>query len=77
MQDPSLWRPIAGAPRDGREVLVFVDGHVAVATWTEGRRQAVVAGQSIPEGAGGLSIGAPTHWRPVPPPPGSTELLHT
>ncbi len=77
MKDPSLWRPIASAPRDGREVLVFVDGHVVVATWTAGRWQAVVAGQTISEVQGGFTLGAPTHWRPVPPPPGSVELLHT
>ena len=77
MQDPSLWRPIKSAPHDGTEVLVFVDGHVAVAAWTEGQWQAVVAGKRIIEAQGGLDLGTPTHWRPVPPPPGSMELLHT
>ncbi len=72
MQDPSLWRSLASAPRDGTEVLVFVNGHVVVAAWAEGRWQAVVAGKRIP-----FDLGSPTHWRPVPPPPGSMELLHT
>ena len=78
MQDPSLWRLIKSAPQDGTEVLVFVDGHAVVATWCEGRWQAVVAGKRVLDAAGGgIDLGTPTHWRPVPPPPGSMELLHT
>lgn len=77
MQDPSLWRPIRSAPQDGTEILVFVDGHVVVATWSDGRWQAMVAGRRIVEHQGGFDLAAPTHWRPVPPPPGSVELLHT
>ncbi len=77
MQASSLWRPIKSAPRDGTEVLVFVEGHVAVATWTEGCWRAVVAGKRVLETQGGLDLGTPTHWRPEPPPPGSMELLHT
>ncbi len=78
MQDPSLWRPIKSAPHDGTEVLVFVDGHVVVATWSEGHWQAVVAGKRVWDAAGSeIALGTPTHWRPVPPPLGSMELLHT
>ncbi len=77
MRDPSLWRTIESAPRDGAEVLVFVDGHVAVAAYHEGRWQAVVAGRRVLDGSGGLDLGMPTHWRPLPPPPRSRELLHT
>ena len=75
MLDPSLWRPIASAPHDGTEVLVFVDGHIAVAIWNEGHWQATVAGKPVPSGAGKLDLGTPSHWRPLPPPPGSVELL--
>ncbi len=77
MQDPSLWRSIKSAPHDGTEVLVFVDGHVVVATWSEGHWQAVVAGKRVLDAQAGSDLGTPTHWRPVPPPPGSMELLHT
>jgi uncharacterized protein DUF551 len=77
MKDPSLWRSITSAPQDGTEVLVFVNGHVAVAIWTEGRWQAIVAGQRVSDAAGGVDLSTPTHWRPLPPPPGSMELLHT
>jgi hypothetical protein len=77
MKDPSLWRPITSAPQDGTEVLVFADGHVAVAIFVQGRWQAVVAGQRVPDAAGIMALAAPTHWRPLPPPPGSAELLRT
>ncbi len=77
MRDPSLWRTMQSAPQDGTEVLVFVDGHIAIAAYAEGRWWAMVAGKRIPDGAGALSLGAPSHWRPLPPRPGSTELLHT
>ena len=77
MLDPSLWRPIASAPQDGTEVLIFVSGHAVVAIWDQGRWRAVVAGKRISEEQTGLDLGSPTHWRPVPPPPGSMELLHT
>ncbi len=77
MKDASLWRPITSAPQDGTEVLVFINGHIAVAICTEGRWQAVVAGQRVSDTAGVMDLGTPTHWRPLPPPPGSMELLHT
>ena len=77
MRDPSLWRPIETAPQDGKEVLVFTDGHVAVAVYQEGRWYGMVAGRRAYDGAGVIGLGRPTHWRPVPPPPGSMELLHT
>jgi hypothetical protein len=76
MKDPSLWRPITSAPRDGIEVLVFVDGHVVVATWSDGRWRATVAGKRVAGDQGNFDLGTPTHWRPVPPPPGSMGLLH-
>jgi hypothetical protein len=37
----------------------------------------MVAGRRAYDGAGVIDLGRPTHWRPVPPPPGSMELLHT
>ncbi len=77
MRDPSLWRTLESAPQDGTEVLVFVDGHVATAADAEGQWWATVAGQRTLEDGRALTLGTPTHWRPLPPPPGSTELLQT
>jgi hypothetical protein len=37
----------------------------------------LVAGRRAYDGAEFIDLGTPTHWRPVPPPPGSMELLHT
>jgi hypothetical protein len=77
MRDPSLWRQMDTAPQDGTEVLVFVDGHVAVAASNGGRWYGMVAGKRADDSTGAVDLGTPTHWRPLPPPPGSTELLHT
>lgn len=59
------WQDIASAPRDGRDVLVHtLHGLRRVAFWDEAR--------------GGLwslwpgrEPAQPTHWRPLPPPPGA------
>ena len=77
MRDPSLWRPINTAPEDGSEVLIFVDGHVVVAAHIDGRWRPVIAGQPVDGAPADRLNGLPTHWRPLPPPPGSPELLHT
>ncbi len=76
MRNPSLWRRMETAPQDGSEVLVFVDGHVAVAACNGGRWYGVVAGKRAYDSTGVIDLGTPTHWRPLPPPPRSTELLH-
>jgi hypothetical protein len=36
----------------------------------------VVAGKRAYDSTGVIDLGTPTHWRPLPPPPRSTELLH-
>ena len=77
MRDPSLWRPIHTAPEDGSTVLIFVDGHVLVAAYIDGRWSPLVAGQPVHGAPADVLTGKPTHWRPLPPPPGSPELLHT
>ncbi len=77
MRDPSLWRPINTAPEDGSTVLIFVDGHVMVAAYIDGRWSPLVAGQPVRDAPADVLTGKPTHWRPLPPPPGTPELLHT
>jgi hypothetical protein len=57
------WRPIETAPKDGREVLIFVGGYyiggVVVAEWREG------SGWSDWD----ADLWNPTHWMPLPAPP--------
>jgi hypothetical protein len=57
------WQPIETAPKDGREVLIFVgsgyDGGVIVANWREG------GGWNDWDG----DLWEPTHWMPFPEAP--------
>lgn len=77
------WQPIETAPRDGAPILVVHDymGDVSVARWeTSGSRgwwQALADGRSAVEymsdfGTEYVEV-APTHWMPLPPPPGAAD----
>lgn len=61
------WKPIATAPRDGRDVLVFGDGSYAVACWNgqEWRDMGDIGWA----GMDGHNGNQPTHWMPLPEPP--------
>lgn len=72
------WRPIETAPKDGTIVLVFAISEgdpydrpstIAEAWWGCG-------GETLTHWAGiGLTAWhRPTHWIPIPPPPGETKL---
>lgn len=52
------WQPIATAPKDGRDVLVFDDGAITIASWFMDLWWD--HGEMVPE---------PTHWMPLPEPP--------
>lgn len=65
----SGWRPIAEAPRDGQRVLLVSSGGEAWAGyWRDARKAPYVAGWTRFNCA---DVGwEPTHWQPLPPPPG-------
>ena len=63
------WQPIVTAPKDGTKILIFERengdaGTVRVASWRS---------DTIPQGWTG-SERAPTHWLPLPTPPGDLLL---
>lgn len=69
MSDTTGWRPIATAPQDGTSVLlvrasapsVVCSGHYRQHHIFDEERDWV-----------GCIIKHPTHWMPLPPPPGAT-----
>ena len=77
--DENGWMPIATAPRDGTEILVFVEDHrnpelrICVAWFVakpDGSAKWMVF--STPDAI--FSLAQPvTHWQPLPKPPTNTE----
>lgn len=57
-----LWRPIADAPRDGRELDLWQGGISFRGYWSEANRRWTHLERRDP----GCE---PTHFRPLPPPP--------
>lgn len=58
------WRPIATAPSDGRPILVFGGMHdKPVIQAADGEWWDLYCPRDV----------APTHWRPLPPPPADSE----
>ncbi len=69
------WRPADTAPRDGREILMaFGTGFDApsplVLAWCSRRRGWFLVGAEIEV------LTTPTHWQPLPPPPGAPGDAH-
>ena len=64
------WQPIESAPRDGTEVLlVCVTGDIGVCYWrTDGKDN-----QGYWTWGLGHSFFGPTHWMPLPKPPGDLK----
>jgi hypothetical protein len=61
------WRPIESAPKDGPVLIAEGNGAMCVAVWDRGDDEWMAWGA----GDGTLHcIVYPTHWRPLPPPPG-------
>ena len=62
----SAWQPIETAPKDGSDILVFLDGNgedfsrIAVVYWRNA---------GFREFAWDCQIHTPTHWQPLPEPP--------
>lgn len=61
---PPRWRPIAEAPRDGSMVLIYDP--------TDTKHPIAVDWFSACADTPGW-LGTPTHWMPLPPPPGATD----
>ncbi len=64
------WQPIETAPKDGTEILVYVEGDMTVAHWC--------AYISTPQwrdagdmGLSGMTDVEPSHWMPLPEAPTS------
>lgn len=75
----SEWQPIDSAPKDGTRILVFegagspVCGKVYVGFWYEGDEQASLpySDKCWSDTADPSYERSPTHWMPLPEPPGS------
>ena len=62
------WRPIATAPRDGREIDLWVNGYrVTNAAWSTKTRDGIDR-WVFPE-VGSCTDKEATHWMPLPEPP--------
>jgi len=64
----SEWQPIETAPKDGTEILIFVDGHREVSHFEAGETGWPWVDYS---GTSAWRIDLPTHWMPLPAPPAS------
>ena len=69
----SEWKPIDTAPKDGTRILAFwpdsgdgVDNEAEARTWWENDRWENPWGSSLYDPP-------PTHWMPLPPPPGEGD----
>ena len=79
LREGALWKPIETAPKDGREILVFLDGdgedfsrsslRKAVACWYGFTAVVFWKNGGFSEFSWDRLIHRPTHWMPLPPPP--------
>ena len=68
---PSPWRPIAEAPRDGTKFDAWQRGErVADVYWSDIQDAWCIDGLYGPEEPQPLSSPGPTHFQPLPQPPG-------
>jgi hypothetical protein len=72
------WQPIETAPKDGTQVLLWVDGHVMLSRWYVHYLNGAPNPHRAPEWEQGEMYGGfggymgplrPTHWMPLPQPP--------
>lgn len=75
-ENTSQWQPIETAPKDGREVILFwpyitQEGYVTAGHW----QKTFAPGVDDYWYSSSVNSGAtpPTHWQPLPPPPGEEE----
>lgn len=83
LQGGADWQPIETAPKDGREVILRDRDRVGCACWTRWPDVHDTDGALEIEGGEGWTVGAdgdewrnPTHWMPLPAPPGSQGSGH-
>ncbi len=62
------WQPIATAPKDGTQVLLFWKGNIAQAAWVSDWAWWEVSGWRE-----NLIVARPTHWMPLPAAPTARE----
>lgn len=71
------WQDISSAPKDGRPILVYVEDNALCREWYYRDRDPMkligIASWTDHNGGGWVSYhpGQPTHWMPLPLPPGS------
>ncbi len=65
----SEWQPIETAPKDGTEILVFIDGNIFQAHQDEQLDWCMPFAKAHGCGCCGWNDDKPTHWMPLPPPP--------
>ena len=62
------WRPIESAPRDGTAILVADDeGDIDIVSYD---KRYPSYPWTMKDGLDAIANQAPTHWLPIPPPPG-------
>lgn len=64
------WLPIESAPKNGDPLLVYGDGSYTVAWWSDGVDEWRDVGDIGWAGMYGDDGNQPTHWMPLPAPPG-------
>lgn len=75
------WQGIETAPKDGTRVLIFSEGHVCIAYWSEdayfGETEYARPGWQIfnceMDHWYSVATETPTHWQPLPEPPKGEE----
>ena len=66
------WLPIESAPKDGTKIVLGGPTWVDVGSWDDWYDQSAPGWFSETNHNGYISAGLdPTHWMPLPPPPGS------
>jgi hypothetical protein len=81
LQDANGWRPIETAPKDGTDILLYVQEEITSGSWSErksfdGRDISCWVYAELDEhGCGCCSDKGepPTHWMPLPDPPLPSE----
>ena len=77
------WMPIESAPRDNREILLSNGADVSSGAWFEAGRETHDSDGAPNDDHheaqfldwGGGMLPEPTHWMPLPPPPGSAPAV--
>lgn len=71
MTNPNQWRPMETAPRDGKEVLVYVPHSGIISAWFYEETGLWPHDEPYNEFGEPCNVGYPTHWMPLPDYPDS------